>query len=50
MPQGFAYMWNLQTKHMNKHNKSEEDSQIQRINKWLTEGRGWGGREIGEGD
>ena len=29
---------------------TEEGSQIQRINKWLTEGRGWGGREIGEGD
>ena len=27
---------------MNEYNKTETDSQIQRTNQWLFEGRGWG--------
>ena len=42
-------MWNLKTKQMNKHYKTETELQIQRTNRWLPE-RGWERKEIGEGD
>ena len=32
---------NEKTKQMNKHNKTETESQIQRTNRWLPKGRGW---------
>ena len=35
----FTYMWNLKIK-TNKQNKKNTDSQIQRTNRWLPEGRG----------
>ena len=42
-------MWNLKTKQMNKHYKTETELQIQRTNRWLPE-RGWERKEIGEGN
>ena len=35
---------------MNRHNKTETDSQIQRKNRWSPKGRGVGMSETGEGD
>ena len=37
IPYDFTYMWNL--KKVNEYNKTETDSQIQRTNQWLPEGR-----------
>ena len=41
----FTHMWKIKTKQMNKHNETEAESQIQRINRWLPEGRGLGEEE-----
>ena len=35
---------------MNKHEETTTELQIQRTNRWLTEGKGWGEKVIGEGD
>ena len=37
-----TYMWNLKSKLMNKHKKTETESLVQRANGWLPEGRGMG--------
>ena len=37
-----AYVRNLKSKTNKKHNKTETESQIQRIKRWLLEGRGVG--------
>lgn len=47
-PYVLTYMWNLRIKEINKHNKTETDSKIQMIKRWLPEGMGWGISKIGE--
>ena len=46
----YLYAESEKQNQMNKHNKTETDSRIQRTNRWLPEGRMVGIREIAEGD